>query len=326
MADVAATYTTVLVVVGVLISCSPRPAESNPFVAQAAEHQRMKRQMSPGVGACMHIYTVPQQSTVCYPSQEVRDGLSDLNKGLADQKEHVKTIESRLDSIDPDKPKELPEDVVAKLNRLVEVQEKQHEQDKKLLHVTNEVKHVAERMNGVESSDRLEFARLIELQSQLIQVAMHQSNRTLHSEYINKLSASTSDLSNRLEQLQDDLQNFVRESESKINDKIGKLEDARHAHVKDVKQHLDEKIDTVSGHLNKESDYRSKFQDQVIENGRQIASANVKIEHVLEKQKTFTATETILMNRMQKLEERLDNHDGINKRCVYIFMHGKFIL
>ena len=80
---------------------------------------------------------------------------------------------------------------------------------------------VAERIENIESSNRTELARLIELQTRLIQLTMHQSNASLHDAYIDKLTESTHDLVNKLKELELDLRTAIHDSESKLEDDVG---------------------------------------------------------------------------------------------------------
>ena len=77
-----------------------------------------------------------------------------------------------------------------------------------------------ERMERIESSDRAEVTRLIELQSRLIHLTIHQSNASIHDEYIDKLTESTHDLTSKLKQLELDLKTIIRDSESKLENDV----------------------------------------------------------------------------------------------------------
>ena len=76
-------------------------------------------------------------------------------------------------------------------------------------------------MEAIETSDRSELAQMIELQTRLIQLTLHQSNASLHDAYIDKLTESTHDLTSKLAQLELDLKTAIHDSESKLEEDVG---------------------------------------------------------------------------------------------------------
>ncbi len=75
-------------------------------------------------------------------------------------------------------------------------------------------------MQKIESSDRAELAGVMDLQTRLVQVALHQSNATLHDDYIDKLTVATHELTTQIKQLELDLTTSLHDSESKLQDLV----------------------------------------------------------------------------------------------------------
>jgi hypothetical protein len=76
----------------------------------AGRRVRQKRSAG-GEDACMQIYTVPKRTVKCDPSDEVRDALAAIQDSLVDHAESIQGLGARIDEIDPEKEKQLPEEV-----------------------------------------------------------------------------------------------------------------------------------------------------------------------------------------------------------------------
>ena len=86
-------------------------------------HDREKRQIPPGMGgeSCLQIYSVPRKSVVCEPSQEVENKLTNFKEKLEKNTLAFEELKSKVEYLDPEKPKELPQEVKDKLETIDEV-------------------------------------------------------------------------------------------------------------------------------------------------------------------------------------------------------------
>ena len=107
-------------------------------------HNRAKRQIPPGMGgeSCLQIYSVPRQSVKCEPTSEVRDVLTELREKIEENKAANEGLIIRVDELDPDKEKELPQEVKDRLDTIDEVKQNQAGHAEYLKRLESDIKHI----------------------------------------------------------------------------------------------------------------------------------------------------------------------------------------
>ena len=92
-----------------------------------SQQERVKRQVPPGMGgeSCLQIFSVPKRSVACEPTSEVRNELTDLRENVNANKAAFDELNVKIEELDPDKPRELPEEVKERLNTIDEVKTNQ---------------------------------------------------------------------------------------------------------------------------------------------------------------------------------------------------------
>ena len=107
-------------------------------------HDRAKRQIPPGMGgeSCLQIYSVPRQSVKCEPTSEVRDALTELREKIDENKAAHDGLSTRVDELDPDKEKELPQEVKDRLDTIDEVKQTQAGHAEYLKRLESDIKHI----------------------------------------------------------------------------------------------------------------------------------------------------------------------------------------
>ena len=71
--------------------------------------------------SCMQIFSVPKTSIMCEPSPEVQASLQTLAEKAAALREDLGTFTGRLDDIDPNVEKDLPQEVKDSLKQIEEL-------------------------------------------------------------------------------------------------------------------------------------------------------------------------------------------------------------
>ena len=95
---------TILVLCLAVVPCTSLP---NDWSDAVSRHKRN----AGGEDACMQIYTVPKRTVKCDPSDEVQEALDTIQTSIVDHAESIQGLGARIDELDPNKEKELPEEV-----------------------------------------------------------------------------------------------------------------------------------------------------------------------------------------------------------------------
>lgn len=269
---------------------------------------RYKRQI-PGLGgeSCLQIYSVPKRSVVCDPSPEVKNELASLTESLDEQKASISQLQTTVDNINPDKPKELPEEIKERLNTIDGIKLTQAGHTEYLKRLETELGHLLERMQRIESSDRHELARLIELQTRLIQVTLHQSNVSLHDDYIDKLADSTNDLTHKLQQLELDLNVNIHQSETQLEKQVQQNDQQNHDRVNQLHDNIKEQIDNIQASLDSEAGHRRHYQNQTESNQKDVTKLLEALTSLRENQAQAMVREDQLQNKVYELRNKLGN-------------------
>ena len=108
-------------------------------------HEREKRQVPPGMGgeSCLQIYSVPRKSVSCEPTEEVKNALTDLREKIGENKAAHEQLTARVDDLDPDKPRELPQEVKDRLDTIDEVKQNQAGHAEYLKRLESDIGHIS---------------------------------------------------------------------------------------------------------------------------------------------------------------------------------------
>ena len=107
-------------------------------------HERAKRQVPPGMGgeSCLQIYSVPRKSVACEPTEEVKNALTDLREKIDENKAAHEQLTVRVEELDPDKPRELPQEVKDRLDTIDEVKQTQAGHAEYLKRLDSDIGHI----------------------------------------------------------------------------------------------------------------------------------------------------------------------------------------
>ena len=101
--------------------CSDRSMElGRPLFLFLLTFTLVRSQALVGEESCLQIFSVPRKSVVCEPSAEVKASLQEVKDSTVKLGEDIGVLSGRLDEIDPNVEKELPEEVK---QRLAEIEE-----------------------------------------------------------------------------------------------------------------------------------------------------------------------------------------------------------
>lgn len=258
----------------------------------------------------MQIYTVPKYSVTCEPTTEVQDELLAMRNDLQQQTDALSVLNSRIDLIDPEKPRELTEEMQRHLAKVDEVSETQAEQNGSFRKLEYEISLLREKMEKMETSERAEIKSLIDLQTELIKVTLAQSNVSVHQEYVEQLTTRTRELTDRLQQLQLDITNSLHDSQTKMQQSVDEWKLHSSQSIQALRTEVMEKINELSAERNASwagrSSNRSRAMeqelDQLMEALTSMREHQARFEE--ERRRLTTGLDTLSRSLLETREEK----------------------
>jgi hypothetical protein len=248
-----------------------------------------------GKDACLQIYSVPKQNVICEPPAEVMEQIGGIQTALDAQTESLSILSSRMDSLDPDQLIELPEDVLAKLNSLDDIETIQTSHSSIMSGFEIQVDALLARMTSLEIFNREEFSRLVQMQTDLIAAMWQQSNATLHEEYLDKLNYSVNHFLVQLQSLELVIRDSLESKEKLILQQLADTTRASRLELNITQMLYTEQLTQLGMRLADEQEMRrqhmnvTESQGEVMENIR-LTSENLVLRQVIMRHYVYVST------------------------------------
>ena len=288
-----------------VVLCSGSDSWNNPYEDEMAK-SRVKRQLDgSGTAACMQIYTVPKRQVVCEPSQEVRNSLKEIDSKLSGYQNQLDGLGVKLDNIDPNKPRELTEEVKERLNTIDSVEVKQASNTELIQQLGRDINGLLTRVESVESTERIEMARLIEQQSALIRAALHQSNATLHHTYLDTLANTTTNLANRIAEVETGLLNRLHDTEDGMEERVHVSGNISMAIIDMLRDRFDDSLQMLKERIQAEADKRADEYEETADNSATLLLMETQLTNMREHQARYESHEAELRQEIELLQGKL---------------------
>lgn len=253
---------------------------------------------STAVESCMQIYTVPKETVVCEPSFEVNNTIKSLQEKTEQIQQDMHTVNHRINTIDPSVANELPEDLKASLHDISNIKLTQ-DTHKEILHrLENLITNATESLEKIEYDAEDDVNTLIEQQSELIAIALENTNKTIHEEYVKRVTYSHQDVIANLQQLELDFEVKVRNINTNLYGELKKESNNTRDLLSEMKDKWSNTVSELENRLKLESRLRVGHYNETSRHGDLIDNLQIILQNVRENKEKCEDNQNIQGNQV----------------------------
>ncbi|ELT90200.1 hypothetical protein CAPTEDRAFT_205657, partial [Capitella teleta] len=276
-------------------------------VAAENQQQRFKRQLGmTGGDACLQIYSVPRETVKCQPTDDVVEEFQNIHSLLDESSASMEALSTRVDGLDPDRPKEFPEELKEKLRLLEDLQLALNGSIHTVKILETRVSHLGEKVDELEADERREVAELVALQTDLIGAVLERANLSIHDAYIDRLNTNARDLVEKLNRLEINLQERILDAQKKFDNDVKQATESARLIVENLQYNMNNTIIELRKSVEINKQQTDKNLNATINNSEEVEGLKTTLTFVQEQLQRYDSMEVASKAELTSCNDEID--------------------